>query len=912
MIEDTTEVNQNVTGDHNIFTGTGDINYHYQQVSETSFYEPDLSKYAPPKFVTPQVTDELRKRLYEQHMVLLGGSVEVEKADLARHLAWYLRKLLVSDEGFSQTKIKVYERELGLDKPLTKADIEKLKNQVEVTIFILSKVTHQNTNYDLNKFNQIFLEAPEGQKYYAILITDNPHEAWKLNPNTEAHFWEELTLERVYSLKNLCDILSQKLKAFEDRLPKELRKRYYISTEGILWKHEIHKNLASELKSPARIDFFVQLLIKRVSKTDLEEVKVFINKLNELLRITAGDRNQDKVFLKSNFSSLSSPDEKLFALGLSLFYGLFELQFFEALNQVVRNAWHRELHDTGILDYYHLDQLQIFFKFVPMMNDECLVGNLFSDQRRLMLELAWESHRMHIAAILPTLVNMIKVSILPWISISHHELYRDLFRRTLLRSVIVDIISQIGEISVQTVEGALLDLAMDPREGPKNVAALALAEWYRHGKRKQLFELLLRLQKNDSEILRIVKEYDIPVTNISKNNSNLQLMIAKSVNYCAQYNTDPLLPPEMYKLLENLTTHEDSRVRQYFVDSILKNVFPPYLVQLKGILEIATQDKLIRNPIVEMLAETYENGSQSKQEDITEILSEWSGKIKEYKNLIPDETLSENGNVGDKNSNENSNGDSDDEKTYSWELLQLTQVLSYDRIGMFSAVRDTLPEFLTEAAIIYKADLVDMVVDIYLNQRKKQNSRTTFITVNDQQYPIWVNDNRPLTDIEIEILRWITEEYDHTIIYEIVLLASIEFVCKLETFEKDYVPTKEVDNDEVKFETDCESIKDINPLEATLPASFLTFIFAGLMSLFLVQSLDKSRTFMSFAFAANAVNAKYVGFVLDKWTKYPDNNVKLMGYFLKSFLWVVKHIWILVGGIVLSALMIITLSILMQ
>lgn len=898
MIEGRTEFNQNVTGDNNFFTGTGDINYTtYRQASESSFYEPNLTNYAPPKFVSPQVTEELRKSLYDQYMVLLGGSIDVEKLILARHLAWYLREFLIDDKQMSQSKISIYERdELALD-ALNISEIEKLKSQAEVIIFILPRVTRQNTSYDLNKFSQMFREAPDGQTYYAILITDNPCEAWRLNPDIEAHFWEELSLDRVYSVKNLSDILSQKLRAVEDKLPKELKKKsYYISQEGILCTYRIHRKLAVELKKPARIDLFVQLLLKRMSKADLEVEAAFKNKLYELLKTTFID---NKVLLKNYFDNISSSDDKLFALGLSLFYGLFELQFFEVLNKVVRDAWHRDLRDTGILDYYHLDQLQNFFKFDPITDNECLVESLFNDQRRLMLEIAWESHRMHIAATLPTLVNMIKESMLPWISISNQELYKDLFRRTSLRSAIIEIISQIGELSVQTVESSLLELAKDPGEGPKNAAALALAKWHRHGKSKQLFEFLLKWQKIGPETAQIAHEYNLPLSNI-KVNDNVQLTIAKAVNYAAQYNVDSALPREMCELLRNLATHESSRVRKYFASSILKNVFPPYLVQLKDILEIAAQDKLIRKPIVEMLAETYENGSQSKREDVIRILGEWADKIQEYKKKLP-----KNDDINDENG--------DEEETYSWELLQLTQILAYDRIGLFDTVRGVLPKFLTEAAIIYKLDLVDMVIDIYLNQRRNQKSASSFIIVNDQKYPTWIDGNRPFTDIEVEMLRWVTESYSNKLIYKIILLASIGFACKLESYEKEYAETTEkidTDKEEGNFEerSDCHIyIKDVDTLEQSFSFLILSFIFFGFISLLSMQSFSYSHSLILFVLAANAVNSKYIDIVLDKWVNYTDNKIKLIGVYLKFILWVVRHVFVVASVIVLLVIFIILL-----
>jgi hypothetical protein len=198
-----------------------------------------------------------------------------------------------------------------------------------------------------------------------------------------------------------------------------------------------------------------------------------------------------------------TPREQLLALGLSFFDGLFDDQFFAALEEIVEGAWQRRDTTLRALDYCDLDNLRSFFNFTETNTSTTFVEVRFPQQRLMLLKIAWKSHRRQILAALPVLVNLVKNSVRRY----ERELYGSSVRCDQLRKVISETISDIGLIASDAVEDTLLNIAADGNINVQAVAAQAMALWRDNEKRKfivednqenhidrQLFETLQRWQ----------------------------------------------------------------------------------------------------------------------------------------------------------------------------------------------------------------------------------------------------------------------------------------------------------------------------------------------------------------------------------------------------------------------------------
>ncbi len=98
------------------------------------------------------------------------------------------------------------------------------------------------------------------------------------------------------------------------------------------------------------------------------------------------------------YNTILNPREQLLALGLSFFDGLFDDQFFAAIEMVVEKVWQRRDSSLRALDYCDLDNLRNFFTFVEAEGYGIKIESRIPEQRSMLFELAWNSHRRNVAA----------------------------------------------------------------------------------------------------------------------------------------------------------------------------------------------------------------------------------------------------------------------------------------------------------------------------------------------------------------------------------------------------------------------------------------------------------------------------------------------------------------------------------
>ena len=150
-------------------------------------------------------------------------------------------------------------------------------------------------------------------------------------------------------------------------------------------------------------------------------------------------------------------------------------EFFAALEQLVERVWQRRDSSLRALDYCDLDKLRNFFSFAGKNEKEETVKIASSRQRRLLLKVAWGSHRRQILSAIPILVSLVKGSLNNF----SLELYGTEERSARLRRVTAETLSDIGLVSQdwKVVEEHLLSLASSRHIEVQAVAAYALARW---------------------------------------------------------------------------------------------------------------------------------------------------------------------------------------------------------------------------------------------------------------------------------------------------------------------------------------------------------------------------------------------------------------------------------------------------
>ena len=91
--------------------------------------------------------------------------------------------------------------------------------------------------------------------------------------------------------------------------------------------------------------------------------------------------------------------EKLLALGLNLFEGLFVDQFFAALEEVVEQTWQKRDPSLRALDYCDLSKVRDFFKFGTVgidSSNQDKIGSTVSKQRLILFGVLSEKTHLRV------------------------------------------------------------------------------------------------------------------------------------------------------------------------------------------------------------------------------------------------------------------------------------------------------------------------------------------------------------------------------------------------------------------------------------------------------------------------------------------------------------------------------------
>ncbi len=187
------------------------VNDTYVQ-QKPEFYEPNLEAFKPPKFISPKITPQLVETIYQNKLFVLGGSIDIDKSALIRHIAWYLSETL--QQSYEDKKTPILEWYRNSSDPQSIG--AKLQGTSATTIFILPQISPQDVRYDLASIKKV----ADQNKHFVLISTDTPYPSWKLSPVEQTLFWQELLLDDLYGIDDLANVLIQELINAQDSLPK--------------------------------------------------------------------------------------------------------------------------------------------------------------------------------------------------------------------------------------------------------------------------------------------------------------------------------------------------------------------------------------------------------------------------------------------------------------------------------------------------------------------------------------------------------------------------------------------------------------------------------------------------------------------------------------------------------------------
>jgi hypothetical protein len=783
----------------------------------------------------PEVIKNLAARLNQQRLLVITGDKRVRKGDLAKSIIHFIKTNHPSQ--VSAVKESVRNFNLGLN---IQCEIRKSE---ESTGFILSDISSKTFGLSLVKLQKIAVQG----NHYVIATTDDLKNVWRTETSTQTQsFFYEVSHEEIKNYDNLYDNLSDE---------ESIRQWYY-------------------------------------------------QELNHR--------------------------EQLLAISLSLFDGFYEDQFFASLEQLVEKAWHKRDASLCALDYGDLDKLESkrFFSLSGKNKQEETVQVSSSRQRRLLLKVSWSSHRRQIISALPTLENLVRGSLN---SVSS-ELYGSEKKRIRLRQTIAETISDIGLVSKdsQIVEETLLSLASDENIQVQAVAANALALWRNEEKREliqdnlndendannnladqKLFETL-RDWTEQAEIISLVDSF-VKSKNYESSEEPvdyLRATVALTVGFASEADSFNEMSEKLLQLFRKLVIDKNTLVKNRVLSDTLPRVVRRHTKQIASELRffLKNADSSLMIAISKSLAAAY----QFQPDEVSEILASWLNESDNNLSLERRVTLKEKllsaaaltcGEIQfdgqHKFNNEPRSNDTKYNDQYRFSSIEdifdnfkrilgeqlhpfvrSSTIIALGRQAQknFSQFKEKFQDFTKIITKNERKDFVNILTIIYLYQRRQLSGGDQVITFKSEEYPVWLNSERPLTDVEQAILKWVQND-EEPMAQQVAISASTNFAKQFDREEARQIK-------KLKNQLDIEQPQNRNYPEPVLGGKppehwYLGKLIPRLATVNAESCRTSIRNLLPEGLNQYSQNSKDLNFVLKKWHNFQEPKIQTISYRLK-------------------------------
>ncbi|BAS59489.1 VCBS repeat-containing protein [Leptolyngbya boryana NIES-2135] len=526
---------------------------------------------------------------------------------------------------------------------------------------------------------------------------------------------------------------------------------------------------------------------------------------------------------------LKQPRDRLLALGLSFFDGLFDDQFFAALEEIVERVWQRRDASLRALDYRDLENLHTFFNFTETKNQGTKIAIRFPKQRRTLFKIAWHSDRRQILSALPVLVDLIRQSVVG--RLANLELYGSDTKCKEIRTVIAETISDIGSISENAIQTTLLQLSADPNTDVQATAAYAMARWRdpEYSLDQQLFKTLhswldlMQARHIIAQVEAILRGRNSESSKSSKAEDYIKITVALTISYAALYDAprgmegSTGLSQECCDLLEKLATDPSPVVRDVFLSYTLPRALQIHLRQLRQWLQDKIQQQVspthshsaiinFNQAIAASLAGTYRRDSEAT----IKILEHWEDEGRKRLSEVIDPAK-----VTSRESLLATVARTYGEIEPQPELGQLTASSIVDRLQQmlqgekhpfvreailfalcrqarshFDEIEFQLQSLVANLQESEWQEIADLLSDIYVEQRVQLSggdywsAKPIQIGNYSYRYQIWTKQARPQTQIEEAMYHsWLTSE-SNPAAQQIALRAANAFADRVDRDEE--------------------------------------------------------------------------------------------------------------------------------
>lgn len=563
------------------------------------FVRRSLKHLSQDKFLSPRIVQKLATAFEEEHFLILGGRVDGQVTPLIPHIAWALHVWLQKPARTMQFDVLEYQ-------PMSDSQYFNLVNELYLletpSIVIITSASRHCLGYAFPDIRKVAFAG----SHYILCSSDEPEFSWHFN-SSEKHYWMDLSRDELFDQQHLIDLLCRGLELHQSQLLPRFQ-RLLEPSDDLLPGLTI-REVAIRLQGERAITIFLQFLCA-VQEPILEA---------DLVKLVDIACQADDQAIKQWYYGSLSQREQLLALGMGFFDGLLEDQVFAALDNLIFTVWQQKNSGLSIFDYIELKKLRAFYVFDTISASRVRIKSTLPDQRQILLGFAWDSYRNHIRATIPWLIQLVKESVKKSAS-ERNDLFGSEKQREDIRLAVAETISDIGVLSAEAIQDALLWLVADRHHGVQVVGARMMARWYAGGKHQQFFETIALWSNNRSQafIKQVLDEqYGRDVVDVGE---CVNIAILLAVTYAAKTDLpdqcDVRIDEMIRKLLEKPGKRLLKRIGQYTVPMLL----PLHSQRMSEIF----RRMLIYEELHRPMADTLIAMHKQRPKNVIDIIGAWS------------------------------------------------------------------------------------------------------------------------------------------------------------------------------------------------------------------------------------------------------------------------------------------------
>lgn len=718
------------------------------------------------EYPSPTFTLAVLELIKAQRIIIIKGNNHFDHMSFGKQMA----KTIIQEQP-QYSAIELIQNEEN--KPL----LTQLNQQKSQQIVLLDGIHPRHIQYKMSQLVRIC----EHKSSYYIIHTETSYDTWLKSGEMISHYWYTIPDEDHYNHQELSHWFLKELTVNPISF---LSEEDTLSLETLLSQTNNIDAVVTKIGTPDKLILFLNIC--RQNSHVYSDVKLdqIINQLHQAQSEIVGRW----------FNNLN-PQEKIIALTVALFNGVFINQYFEILNTMMATTLWEQQNDTlAALDYHSLDFLQSFFRYESAEQGDIIIARNHTTRVHL-LKTAISQYPRHIEAALlafsDIMENSYRRDILNW------DLYGTTQKRALLRQVFIESTRDIGINQLSNIEAVFLKLAASGHHHIQGVAAKSLAQYRLLGHDDLLFDTVKKWQGDQTiqDRMRLFLKDKAPSE--KKAIIAIKSTTIRALAYAADYDQPNQLHDSIVTDLLTFSQESDFEIQKTVAD-----VLPKFIQHHSHQLQNHIFDQLMPvaaygNAISKGLTKAYLHYPDT----LKSVIQHWLSTCKQsnseanrrHKTTYRDNSLIAVLDTLKSIELQPEKGFNLQELyTLSISLLQVEKrsTVADSVIELIAAIqtRDynlaytNIPETLQRLSKRQRKIVLGIWVQQYLKERMVLPNREFTITINKIDYPAWDKMvKRPLTVLEESLFIWLNSK--SKIAQKYATLAFLEFARVFEAEE---------------------------------------------------------------------------------------------------------------------------------